>query len=298
MSYMDKISAKEILAFLIKKGVNGDVIQLHDTLGNQQLFRIEIKGKHDLKSQKQIEQEIQSQFHTKVTDVQFINENIHFDYNKSHMLVYDIERKYNNIFSGKLQVSIGDKVYGYDILFDDMKGIIEWNKDFNEINQEHMDDGSSRDFKGLIDMFNIDLQNHVNIEKYVKKPVSKSKKKAIIPKILLNYDQNKGTINYVLIQDLTLSSTAFNKLAQELSSQSLYVTYEKRKSEEDTTPTEIFVGKSGGHLSETDMTNLTKILSKNGVDTSDYKFVNVENLSLLPASALIRASIKYQPADL
>ncbi len=96
----------------------------------------------------------------------------------------------------------------------------------------------------------------------------------------------------MLIQNLELQSTAFNKLIQELQAQSLYVTYEKRKDEMSATPTKIFIGKSGSTLSENDMVNITKVLSKNNIDMTDYDTVNVQNLSLLPASALIRSTAK------
>ncbi len=128
---MDHISADQIKNFLKTSGIDGDVVQLKDTLGNQELFRVKVRGKIELKKQKEIEQSIQGKFHTKVTDIQFINENMHYDYNGSHMLVYDIENKYTNIYSAKLQIAIDDNVYGYEILFDDMKGIVEWDKEFS-----------------------------------------------------------------------------------------------------------------------------------------------------------------------
>lgn len=292
---MSKISADQIKDYLQSQNINAEVYQLKDTLGNQELFRVRVKGMTELKDQLHIKQVIQNKYHTAVTDVQFtMNENLHYDYNGSHMLVYDIESKYNNVYSAKLQISIDDNTYGYDVLFDDMKGIVEWDKDYNEINKEHTEDGTSKDFKGLIDMFNIALQGRVNISKHVKNnpksSTNKRKKKAGAPKILLNYDQSKGVLVYVLIKDLSLSSTAFNKLIQELAGQSLYVTYEKRKNDMSPTPTEIFVGRNGGRLSDADMTNLTKILSKNGIDMSDYQYVDVDNLNMLPVSALIKAS--------
>lgn len=300
MSVMDKISADQIKAHLKARGLDCKVVQLRDTLGNQELYRVEIKGIPALKEQELIKHDIAANFHTKVTDVRFlaagINENLHYDYNGSHMLIYDIEKKYSNIYSGKVQMQIDDEIYGYEILFDDMKGIIEWNKDLSEISKTHVADGTSRDFKGLVDMFNIDLKGHVNIDKHVKGGTDKKKrmKKRGVPEILINYDQSKGMVSYLSINNLDMDNAAFNKMIQELSGQALHVTYEQRGVDtiSHKSPKELFIGKSGTYMTDNDITNITKILSKFGIDTSNYQYVNVKNLSLLPASALIKATVK------
>lgn len=292
---MDKISLEQIQKYLKSKGINAEVVQLKDTLGNQQLFRVKVSDKVDLRKQKEIEQEINAEFHTKVTDIRFVNENMHYDYNGSHMLVYDIEKKYDNIYSGKVQMQIDDEIYGYEILFDDMKGIIEWDQELNDINKAHTADGTSRDFKGLVDMFNIDLKGKVNIDRHVKKGTDKKrrKKEKGVPEILINYDQARGLVSYLSIKNLGLDNTSFNKMVQELSSQALYVTYEKRDQEAENpgAPKELFIGRSGTYMNDNDITNITKILNKFGVDTTNYQYVNVKNLNLLPASALIKTAI-------
>lgn len=302
---MDKISVDQIKDTLRdhfeKKNMDVNVVQLTDTLGNQELYRVEIKGVTDLKLQLYIKQTLSAAFHTKITDVRFltagtINENLHYDYNGSHMLIYDIEKKYDNIYSGKVQMQIDDEIYGYEILFDDMKGIIEWDQELSDINKAHVADGTSRDFKGLVDMFNIALKGKVNIDRHVKGGSDKKrrKKQKGVPEILINYDQAKGLVSYISINNLDIDNTSFNKMIQELSGQALAVTYEKRDGEMESVkaPKELFIGKSGTYMTDNDMTNITKILSKFGVDTSNYQYVNVKNLSLLPASALIKASIK------
>jgi len=294
MSVTDKISLEQIIDYLKNNHINAEVIQLKDTLGNQQLFRVKVIDKMDLRKQKEVEQIIQNKFHTKVTDIRFINENMHYDYNGSHMLIYDIERKRDNIYSGKVQIQIDDVVYGYEILFDDMNGIIEWNEDFVDINKVHTDDGTSLDFKGLIDMFNIDIKQSVNIDRHLKKGTDtkrRKKKDQKLPEILINYDQARGLVSYILIKNLKMGNLSFNKMIQELSGQSLHLAYEKRENE-SSVPTELFIGKSGTYMNDNDMTNITKVLSKHGVDMSNFQYINVKNLSLLPASALIRTSVK------
>lgn len=291
---MDKISLQQIRSYLNDNGIDAEVVQLKDTLGNQQLFRVHVKGKVDTKKQKEIQQVIQNKFHTKVTDIRFVNENLHYDYNGSHMLVYDIQKKYSNVYSGKVQMQIDDEIYGYEILFDDMKGIIEWDKDFSEINQDHIDDGTSRDFKGLIDMFNIGLQYRVNIDRHLKGGTDKKRRKKNkkgTPEILINFDQAKGLVSYISIKNLEMDNTSFNRMVQELTSQALYVRYDQRE-KEFKSPKELFIGRSGTRITDIDITNITRVLSKYGIDTSNYQYVNVKNLDLLPTSALIKTSIK------
>lgn len=300
MAYWDKISKEQIQSFLKSKGVEGEIEELHDTLGKQQVFRVKVSGKHDAKEREEIKSAILAKFTTKVPDVSFVNENFNFSYNKAHMLVYDVEQKYQNVYSAKVQMQIGEHIYGYEILFDDMKGIVEWNKEYDEIQKDHKEDGTSIEFKGLIDMFNLDLQNHVDIKKHVKKtdkPTKKQRKEQKKPRILINYDQSKGLISYICLKDLGLDNTAFNRLTSQFSSQGLYVTYDKRETEYSS-PEEMYIGKNGSMLSDNDMVNITKVLDKNGIDTTDYEFVNVDNISLMPASALIRQTMLNQIKDL
>lgn len=177
--------------------------------------------------------------------------------------VNKVEDLYGNKYKLSTEFQLGNLRYVYELEYVPNEGIKDILNDERVI-KRHRSKDNFKYFERLINMMQTDLNS-----KDMKSMLEKNTRESDTD-IKVYYDTEDKNVEYVMIKNHDLDNQDFNKMVNDMSRYNIRVSYNRKN---ERAPLNFKLSTSFAYISDDQMSDMTKVLMKYGIDLENYRVV-------------------------